>query len=294
MSVLLGSLVLNEMEWLPRLYEQHKDWPDLSKWVFVESADEAYARTNPDMVSPDGLSVDGTSEFLKGLAAKDPRVVYVPFGVSRHSDPALCKIAARQCYMDVAAEVKPEMVVVLDGDEFYTHSDQRRINYVIRHLPQYDAFIFPKREIWRPPSIRHEPLLKHEVVGGFWGIPCCHWWRWKEGVHYGHCHNTPDDAQGKPLNDKRIHLSPDMKVAKLVPLPQMLHLGFASELKQRVAKNRYYASRGEEVDKQRSWYVKSRKMYEVWRPGLHLPNRAKVVLYTGPVPEVFSSEVSNV
>src|SRR4051794_7463634 len=38
MSVLLATLCINEMEWLPRLYEQHKDWPGMAGWVFVEAA----------------------------------------------------------------------------------------------------------------------------------------------------------------------------------------------------------------------------------------------------------------
>ena len=69
MSIVLSTLCLNEMEWLDKLYAQHKDWVGLEKWIFVESADRVYAETNPDMVSSSGLSVDGTTEFLRELAA---------------------------------------------------------------------------------------------------------------------------------------------------------------------------------------------------------------------------------
>jgi len=52
MSVLIGTICLNEMQWLPMLYEQHRYWPDLEKWVFVEGADRVYQQTNPELVSP--------------------------------------------------------------------------------------------------------------------------------------------------------------------------------------------------------------------------------------------------
>lgn len=284
MSVLLGTICLNEMEWLPRLVQQHRHWPDVVRWVFVEAADSEYARINPELVSPEGLSVDGTSEFLRDLAATNPKVVYIPHGVSHHSDPAKCKIPARQRYMDVAAEVGPQFLVVLDADEFYTYQDQERLITYMRRHPQYDSFIFPRRDIWRPPSIIDQPLMQYEVVDGFWGIPCCHWWRWGPGVCYKDCHNTPERADGTPLNSRRVYLHKDPG------MPQMVHMGFAAERRMRAAKNRYYAGRGEAHDKERRWYVKSRKYFETWRPRTSLPNGAKVIPYNGPVPEVFREE----
>jgi hypothetical protein len=281
MSVLLATLCINEMEWLPRLYEQHKDWPGMAGWVFVEAADRAYQRAAPEMVSEAGLSADGTSDFLRGLAGRDPRVTDIPFGFTANDDAAMGKVAARQTYMDVAAGLKPEFVVILDGDEFYTKGDQLRVGLLVSRLRDYDSFIIPKREIWRPPSVASEPLLKYEAVGGFWGIPCCHIWRWMPGVRYRSCHNTPDGPDGAPLNNKRIYLNTDFRQ------PQMVHMGYASAAASRAAKNRYYAVRGEERDPQRRWYVKSRAAFLDWEPGLSLPYGAKVVEYVGPVPEAF-------
>ena len=78
---------------------------------------------------------------------------------------------------------------------------------------------------------------------------------------------------------KRLDSDPDS--------PQMIHMGFASKLETRAAKNRYYEERGEKVDRKRSWYCDSRKAFEVWRPHMALPKGAKVISYTGPTPECF-------
>ena len=282
MSVLLATLCLNEMEWLPRLYRQHKDWPELAQWVFVEAADRVYAEANPGTVNGAGLSTDGTSEFLEQLTSRDSRVVYIKHGFSEDPDPAKGKIAARQRYLEVAGQVAPQFVIGLDADEFYTREDQGRLIEVMRGEPSYHCFTFPKREIWRPPSLAQEPLLRYEAVGGFWGIPCCHWWRWSRGLYYQDCHNIPCHRKGWHLNDRIGQLHNDLSK------PQMLHLGFASErVATRLAKNRYYAERGEAADPQRSWYVESRAAWEKWRPGERLPRGARIALYDGPVPEIF-------
>lgn len=284
MSVLLGTLCLGEMQWLPMLWEQHRDWPGLAKWVFVESADVEYARVNPDHVSPEGLSVDGTTEFLEGLAERDPRVIHIRHGFSSHRDPAVGKAAARQRYLDVAEEVRPEYVLAVDADEFYTREDQAKLLQVMDERRSYRAFTFPRREIWRPPCWADRPLFDCEVVGGFWQIPCGHWFRWSPGMHYADCHNTPVDARGRHLNNRLLHLHDK---ADTPGLPQMVHLGFAAKLESRVAKHRYYAGRGEDRDRQRKWYVHSRAAWETWQPGEELPRGAKVIPYQGPVPEVF-------
>ena len=284
MSVLLATLCINELEWLPHLYEQHKDWPELASWVFVEAADASYAQSNPEMVSKDFLSVDGTSQFLRSLEAKDPRVTYIPHGLSVDPNPAKCKCQARQRYLDVAEQVKPELVVVLDADEFYTYRDQQRVLAWVRRHWRTPSFVFRKREIWRPPSLADRPLFESEVVGGFWKIDCCHWWRWSPGLNYRDCHNTPSNADGKPIND------PQQFFADHPYSPQMIHLGYAAKKEVRLAKNRYYADRGEAVDLKRSWYVESRTAWENWKPGDPLPNGAEVIPYRGPVPEVFQAK----
>lgn len=282
MTVMLATLCLNEMEWLNKLWLQHKDWPGLIDWVFVEAADRTYAETNPSMVSKDGLSVDGTSDFLSDLEKRDCRVHYVRHGFSDHTDPARCKIAARQQYMNVAEKVShPDLLIQLDADEFYTKVDQTLVNEVMVRHSDYLCFTLPKREIWRPPSVKDRPLFDTEVVGGFWNIACCHWWNWRSEMAYRDCHITPSTADGRPTNDRllQLHLEPNM--------PQMIHLGFASARRTRLAKNKYYAERGEMADPQRRWYVQSRSAWDTWRPGFDLPNDAKVIPYVGPIPEVF-------
>ncbi len=283
MGIVIGTLCLNEMEWLPRLYAQHCQWPGMVKWVFVEAADRSYAKANPSMVTDEGLSVDGTTEYLRDLMSTDDRVIHFKFGFTDHADPSLCKIAARNKYWEVAAQYKPDFVVSVDADEFYTREHQADLVRVMEEYAGkgYRGFTFPRREIWHPPAAFHLPLMKLEVVGGFWGIPCCHWWRWEPGAGHKECHNTPQDGRGRYLNDDLVQLH------RWADMPTMVHLGFASSLTTRTAKNRYYEGRGESVDPQRKWYTDSRRAWEGWTPGVQLPRGARVVPYEGPVPECF-------
>lgn len=283
MSVVLGTLCLNEIEWLPRLYEQHKKWPTLKKWVFVESADKVYADTNPDMVNELGLSVDGTSEYLKKLASIDPRVVYIPYGIAEHpTDPAQNKCKARQCYLDIANEIAPESVVVVDADEFYPKRYQQSIIDLMRREPQYTGYAFKHREIWRPPCL-YSPLFTYEVVGGFWDVLYCRVWRWQPGLKYTTDHNTPETKEGKLTAKLRRPQRGD---------PDFVHMGFASQAKNRKAKHDYYVARGEGRTDHRQPYVDSRAAYLTWHPTDNpiLPGRARVIPYTGLVPEVFQDE----
>ena len=72
--------------------------------------------------------------------------------------------------------------------------------------------------------------------------------------------------------------------------PQMVHMGFASKAETRLAKNSYYARRGEDRDPGRALYVKSRDAWRTWRPGDALPRGAEVVEYDGLVPEVLRED----
>lgn len=293
-GVMLATLCLNEQEWLPRLYEQHKAWPGLLRWIFVEACDVSFNDANPGCATADGLSTDGTTEFLQNLIQKDPRVTHVRYGWADHADPALRKIGPRNAYWQLAAAVQPEVVVVLDADEFYVHADQPRVLQLVRRRDQatFDSWTLPKREIWRPPSIADRPLLELEVTEGFWKIPCCHWFRWSPGVGHRDCHNTPQRPDGTYINDKintlhdREWIAPDSPKAREFYLPQMLHLGYASAVGTRRAKAAYYSQRGEAADKLRRWYVESRESWFSWKPGDVLPHEAKVITYVGPVPEI--------
>ena len=77
-------------------------------------------------------------------------------------------------------------------------------------------------------------------------------------------------------------------------IPQMVHMGYACTEVNRLAKNRYYASRGESVDRKRRWYVESRGAWLRWQPGEELSKGAKVVPYTGPIPEIFKSDEQDI
>lgn len=288
MSVMLATLVLNEMEWLEKLYDQHKDWPGLSKWMFVESADRMYQKANPSLVSPKGLSIDGTTDFLKKLAQDDKRIVHVPYGFSHSSDPAQGKVACRNVYLKEADEVRPDWIVVLDADEFYTKKDQSeviRIAEKFRSVQKRFGFRFRQRHIWLPPSVqppfdqevKPETLFGQEVLGAYWAIPHTRVWRHYVGMRYRNNHNSPEGFFIKALENQ-----PGM--------PQCVHMGFASSLRFRKAKHSYYVARGEGKRDKRQMYVDCRAAYETWRPGLQLPHGARVVSYDGPLPESFFQE----
>lgn len=286
MTVLLATICLNEMEFLPKLYRQHSRWPGLTRWVFVEAADQIYAETNPDLVSADGLSVDGTSQFLQNLAVRDPKVVHIQHGISRHEDRSQGKIAARNRYMEIADEVKPEFLIVVDADEFYTHRDQARLPSEMNRHPAGLGYVLTHREIWCPPSMRHGDLFTMEVTGGSWGVRYCRCWRWSEGLRYVQDHNTPSLKDGSLMIGAKRR--PAIAFDKNPSKPQMIHLGYASKKSTRQAKNRYYERRGEASDPRRKWYTECRRAWESWNPGDSLPHGGKVARYTGPVPEVFA------
>lgn len=280
MSILIGTLVLNEIEHLPQLYAQHKDWPGLDVWVFVESADKLYTQANPSMVSPEGLSVDGTTEYLLELSASDPNLIYIKHGHSEHSDEAQGKCSSRQRYLDAAEYVRPDYVFVLDADEYYTRLAQWEISDLL-HWEGRAASCFTQRHIWRPSSIADQPLFQYEVTGGFWDIPHCRGWQWQPGLRYKRDHNTPETKLGELLTTDLERYDQDSEC------PKCQHLGYASSLKARRAKHHYYVARGEGRTDDRQYYVESRKAFEEWKPGDQLPHDAKVLPYLGPIPEVF-------
>lgn len=296
MRIMLCTLCLNEMEWLPSLYAQHKDWPGMVQWCFVESADITYRKTNPHRVSASGLSVDGTSEFLTNLVKQDRRITYIPFGECRASDSTQAKCQARQLYLDVAEEFEPDVLVVLDADEFYTSSHQNKIPELLTLLKifHFKCWLLPQRHIWYPPSLvgSDKPLMEREVIQGYWKIPHCRLWRWESGMRYNSNHNWPENASGRYLthsmfrSDGRIN----HRVRKLIngfDLPECIHMGFASSLVSRNAKHKYYVARGEGRTDHRQMYVDCRLAFENWKEGQPLPHDAKVIPYIGPIPEVF-------
>ena len=283
MKIAICTICLNELEWLPALYEQHRDWPDMVAWVFVEGADRVYADTNPDLVSKKGLSVDGTSDYLSDLQGQDDRVTYIPHGFSNNIDPAACKAGLRQRYLDVLQSIRPDYMVILDADEFYCHDDQPTINDLMNQSPRrMNHFSFSFTHIWRPPSIAHEPLFSLEVVGGFFEMDHLKGHRWSPRFRYSKEHQRPDPLSGRQSEDKEFF-----------GRPKCLHLAFSSNGALRIAKHRYYQARGEGRTDKRGWYVQTREVFKTWTPGQSdsvFPNGARVIPYTGPIPEVFINE----
>lgn len=276
MSILLGTLCLNEMEWLPYLYEQHKNWPTVVKWVFVEAADAVYYACNPSFVSKDGLSIDGTTEYLEELAAKDDRVIHIKAGIVGNTKSDQNKSACRQLYLNIANKIGPTFVFVLDADEFYTYKAQQNIVDIMEGEKAILSFCFEQINIWRPPNIAHLPLFTYYVKGGYWNIAHIRGWRWQYNIRYNKNHNWPEDPKGRFLINSRHIFN-----------TKWIHLGFASQLSFRAAKHIYYKARGEGEDKQRRMYVACRDYFLKWKLRDSLPHGAKVLPFVGDVPEVF-------
>lgn len=277
-TVVLCSLALNEMEWLPKLYEQHKDWPGMLKWVFVEAADRSYANANPSLVDPAGLSVDGTTDFLAKLAQEDSRVVHIRHGFTDNADPAEAKCAARQRYLDECESVRPDKLFIIDADEFYVKDDQREIMEMMVEDNWYKTYCWQFIHIWRPLSMADQALFQHEVVRGFWGMSHARGFKWLRGMCYNNDHNLPSHS-GVGYGNSITNYN------QIRGTPSCIHMGHAAMQRTRQAKNAYYVQRGEATDKARAWYVESRAAYNTWKPGDVLPRRAKVLPYVGPVPE---------
>lgn len=281
MKILLATLCLNEMEWLPKLYLQHRGWPNRIGHVFVEGADPQYAEHNPGMTTTGGLSVDGTSDFLFDLSKFDDRVHYIPYGLSQSDDPAQGKCPLRNVYLEIADKMEPDFLIIIDGDEFYPEKWQKRIaDILLRANKKETGFCFRQRHIWRPPFLSGKDLFEMEVRGGFWAIPHCRVWRFFKGMRHITNHNTPEHEGSKI--DRRMR-----RYDKVLDSPECIHLGFASNITSRKAKHKYYRGRGEGKEDHRGWYVQSRRAFEVWTPDNKLPNNAEIVPYTGLIPEIF-------
>lgn len=285
MKVVLATLCLNEAEFLPMLYEQHKDWPGMVGWMFSHAACRTYQKANPSMVTPEGLSVDDTAEILRDLARRDPRIYPITAGWAEHEDQAQEKITARNHYLEQidVLDLNPDLVVVIDGDEAYTHAHQARINELAASRPTVTAWRYPQRHIWRPPGSPWG-LFDREAIGAYFNVAHCRVWRYSEGMRYVRDHNTPTYADGTHATRTTYRGRPDG--------PQCVHLGFARSLATREATNRFYVERGEGREPagqfNRQMYVDCRRAFcDTDAP---LPPGMQIVPYEGPVPEVFHEQ----
>lgn len=311
-SITLCTLILNELEWLPRLYEQHRHWKGLVRWIFVESADRTYAECNPDMVTTGGLSTDGTTEYLESLSSVDECVIHIKHGFCGDGlakDQGKCE--ARNRYLEVCEDIKPDYVVIVDADEMYTYASQSLIlNYLNTAVSKKRSSIrLRQRHIWYPPFLQDESnrkwvesvgfgLFSHEVVGGYWKVPHTRIWGWEPGMGYKRNHNWPEDTKGVYLTEKPTAICMD-RVSTRGPVPQCIHMGFAASGKAREAKHKYYQERGEGKEKndmmkaRRQTYVDNRADWLAWKPGDVLQHGARVIPYNSFVPEVFLSEITS-
>lgn len=280
MRVALCSLVLNESEFLNHSYAQHKDWPGLVGWIFVEGADRQYALSSPEKVSPQGLSTDDTTSQLDALSRLDCRVMVDHYGWMQDPNAAQSKTKGRDRYLYRLEDLNPDIFIVLDADEFYTRADQWSINQLVHHHPNNLCWRLTQRHLWRPPSIRSRDPFTHEVTGGYWAVRHTRIFRWESGIRYSVDHNYPQSRHYHPL--QHMYDNPT--------LPECIHLGFARSPENRLATNRYYVDRGEGRDYKRKKYVDCRNAWERWKPGQRLPNGAKVDRYRGPIPECFTQK----
>lgn len=299
--IVLCTICINEMEWLPRLWEQHKDWPGLVGWCFVEGADRAYAAANTELVTKYGLSTDGTTDFLRRLDHEEAGMTYAGVGLVGDEGPQ-GKCEARNQYLWAAESLRPDWLVILDADEFYTRNDQARLFDILGRLePDVRSLRLRQRDLWCPPAIQPvngmpktaDHLFALEAVGGYWDVRHTRFFRWQPGLRYLKNHNWPEDAAGAFLTDRQVYWDRRFPAGHG---PECVHMGFASAAKGRKAKHQYYVARGEGkrpdggIDLRRAMYVDCREAWETWRPGVGLPHGARVIPYDGPVPEVFKEQ----
>ena len=282
--VVLAAIVLNEEEFLSQWIDQHMGWPGLEAMVVVEGSTLIYGERNPDAVSVEGLSMDGTSRLLRLAEAKYPgKFIYVPFGWA-DGPQAQQKRTLRDAYCEVADTIDPDLLIVLDGDEFYTYRDQERILTLVRETPDYLSWRLAQRHVWRPPSIYDEELFQHEVVGGYWDVPHCRVWNWMKGSRYLDNHNLLSHV------DRPFDAADMFEAQRWDGTPECLHLGFARAPEHRMRTNAYYVARGEGQEKglvKRGKYVDCRSAWETWETGKELPHGSRVIPYQGPIPEVY-------
>lgn len=278
MRVALATLALNEEEFLSYNYAQHREWPGMVSWVFVEGADRKYAEANPSLVTERGLSTDGTTDYLQAVAREDGRVRHLPYGWMEDSNVALSKTKGRDRYLEVFEDVRPDIFVVIDADEFYTREDQERINAIARVRKDYLCWRFSQRHLWRPPSLIGDNRFRFEVHGGYWSVPHVRVFRWQTGIRYRVDHNWPQSHQYRPLRRLYNGSATD---------PYCIHLGFTREGPARAATHRYYEARGEGAGDGRQRYVSCRAAWETWKPGVRLPNGVQITTYNGAKPEVY-------
>jgi len=298
--IVLVTIVLNEEVFIQPQLTQHIDWPGVVAWIWVEGATGLYAERHSDSINTFGLSVDKTSELLQRASriysvdsAKrnhHPIVYYIPFGFSDDFEKEMGdqKAVLRNVYCEICDEINPDILVVIDADEFYTSEDQLRINKLVKDFPAYDAWILRQRHIWRPSSIQDNSLFDLEVIGGYWNISHCRIWRWKRGSRYFFNHNLLHYPYIK--NDKIKYFRYTIDEKSVVSLPECIHLGFARELEHRKRTNDYYVYRGEGQEpkgRNRQMYVDCRKAWEDWQPGDTLPHGAKIISYVGSKIDVF-------
>lgn len=281
--IMLATICLNEMEWLPKLYQQHKAWPGLCEWVFVEGSDAKYKEANPDLVTDRGLSADGTTEHLVELVSLDHRVTVLRHGVSQHADPAQGKCALRNRYLEVADSLQPDFIVAIDADEFYSFDSQARHVSLFSDpiYGRYGGYCFSQREIWRPPTCPEAPLFSFEVIGGLWRMHHCKVWRWHKGMRHTTSHVWPSLPDGTMLNKNMCHFG------TRTGTPQYIHLGWAANGQMRQAKTRYYHARGEGQGDGRLRWMQCREAWYNWQSKQRLPHGAKVIQYRGEIPECF-------
>lgn len=278
MKFQLCSLILNEAEWIERCYQQHKNWPGLLRWVFVEAADLCYMRANPRMATKEGLSTDDTTELLADLCKRDSRIVHIKHGVAVHERPELGKVPARNRYLEEADKHGDvDFLVVVDLDEFYSYSDQRLVlTLCMERLSSLTGAVFKQRHIWQPPSVIGPFTFAQEVVGGYWDVPHARLFKWQQGMRYTTNHNIPHTYEYRLTRFENV-----------VNTPQCIHMGFCASKRMRQAKHSYYIQRGETTNPLHRMYVDCRAAWEKWKPGVKLPHEARVVAYSGQVPEAF-------
>lgn len=265
-------IALNEAEYIQYTLQQIYDWDCCHEIIIIEGSVDLYPKTN---LSKDGLSGDGTTELIKNFPDPENKIRYVS-GVFKD------KVEQRNEY---AKRVTGTHVLVLDADEFYSQTSLEKLKQDVLNNPNAELFMFDFSQDLAKRTYYHLWYnFQQHVVGGYWDIPHNRIYKWTEGTRYiGNDHNHPTKPDGTKLIKE--------EVVAIKTSAECIHTGFVKLVKNQKDKNDFYVNRGEGKEKDRrlrdlrQMYVNCRRAYENWTPKTILPHKARVLAFSGVLPE---------
>lgn len=267
LHVTIGSIILNEEEFIEANLRQHYEFAD--KIVIVEGADQLFPK---QFTTQEGLSIDRTAEIIRSFPDPDHKITFIQHGFAKS------KAQLRNEYAKRAPE---GILIAVDADEFLTKQSMRVALEIAEKLPVPGVLRIPHIHLWKNP--------RQFITGGYYDVPHNRIYRWPDGARYdGYEHNHPTYhcRMLHTFNLTKIVFDGDFSVTgtKNIPLPYWIHYGFCRSADSIFLKNAYYVARGEAETRPET----TRDRAAWFQEGI--PKECKVHKWHGPYPEVFREE----